>query len=286
MFSPKTLPVVVFVIFLTLRPASNAASPIEERSLSMLATALQEKNPDGRKEAVVALSLAANREHFLDLLESALDDKDVPVKLAVVASLSEIRTKRAIELLRKALAGSVPEVSFVAAKALWMLKDPAGKSALMAVVAREEKTSSGFITTQMRDTLRMMQTPKAMFIFALRQGIGFMPLPGLGEGIASLQGLLSDPGVSGRASAALLLGRDKDPAVRKALEEALLDKDWSVRAAAVHALALQNDPVVESEIAPLLDDKKEGVRLRAAAACLRLESIRAKRRKAAPAVKK
>ena len=37
-----------------------------------------------------------------------------------------------------------------------------------------------------------------MFLFAIKEGVGFAPVPGLGAGISSLQGILSDPGVSGR----------------------------------------------------------------------------------------
>lgn len=89
-----------------------------------------------------------------------------------------------------------------------------------------------------------------------------------------MQALLSDPSVSGRATAALLLEKEKDPQTLAALKDALQDKDWSVRAAAVHALVLRDQPQYEADIVPLLDDKTEAVRLRAAAGYLRLENIR------------
>jgi HEAT repeat protein len=113
-----------------------------------------------------------------------------------------------------------------------------------------------------------------MFMFALQQSANLAPVPGLGAGVSSLQGILSDPSVSGRATAALMLSTDRDPEVLVALEDALADKDWSVRAAAVHAIALRNDPGLESKLVPLFEDKKEAVRVRAAAGYLRLESIR------------
>lgn len=119
----------------------------------------------------------------------------------------------------------------------------------------------------------MMHTPRTTFMFALRLGVGFAPVPGLGEGIASMQSILTDSGVSGRASAALMLGNDKDPAVLDALKDALSDKDWSVRAAAVHSLSLRNDPALKNELKPLLEDDKEPVRMRAAAGYLRLSLI-------------
>jgi HEAT repeat protein len=179
--------------------------------------------------------------------------------------------------LQKALDSEVPEVSFAAAKALWTLGDPRGRETLISVLYGDEKTSSGFITKQKRQALRMLHTPKTMFLFAIRSGASFAPVPGVGAGISSLQGILSDPGVSGRAATALLLSTDKDPEVLHALQDALSDKDWSVRAAAVHAVALRNDPALESTLAPLLDDKKEAVRVRAAAGYLRLEAIQSMR---------
>jgi len=257
-----------------------------EECRDALDSALQDKNPDTRKEAVLALSLAGTGDPYASWLEGMLNDKDVEVRVATVASLVDLKTKRTIAALHKALKDDVPEVSFAAAKALWVLNDPEGKQALLAVVGGETRTSSRFITKQKRDAMRLMHTPKPMFLFAVRTGAGFAPVPGLGAGISSMQGLLSDPGVSGRATAALLLGKDKDKDTLNALKEALSDRDWSVRAAAVHSLALRNDPSLEEQIAPLIDDKKEAVRLRAAAAYSRLEMIKLKtavKRAAAPA---
>ena len=53
----------------------------------------------------------------------------------------------------------------------------------------------------------MMHTPRTALMFAARTGAAFAPIPGLGTGITSMQAILSDPEVSGRAAAALLLAR-------------------------------------------------------------------------------
>jgi HEAT repeat protein len=251
----------------------RAANNDNDRCNDLLRQALENRNPDTRKQAVVALSLAATRGPAFAKLEGMLQDKDVEVRLAAVASLAEVDTASARAALRKALDDDVPEVSFAAAKALWMLHDPAGEQALLAVLGRESKASSNFFSKQKRDALRMFHTPRVLFLFAARTGAGFAPVPGLGQGISSMQALLTDPGVSGRATAALLLGKDKSPATLDALKDALLDKDWPVRAAAVHSLALRNDPTLKKDLEPLLDDDKEAVRLRAAAGILRLSAI-------------
>jgi len=265
------------IVLATLAAGGQAPPSVhtsEEKASEIIQRALDDRNPDTRKQAAIALSLGGPRDPFLSHLEAMLKDKDVEVRLAAVSSLSDLKTKRTAEALKKALNDDVPEVSFAAAKALFAANDPAGKQALLSVLSGESKVASGFLNKQKRDALRMMHTPRTMLMFAVKTGVGFAPVPGLGEGISSMQGILSDPGVSGRALAALLLGKEKDKATLAALREALEDKDASVRAAAVHSLALRNDPSIERDLIPLLDDKKEPVRLRAAAGYIRLQLIR------------
>ena len=254
---------------------SQGRAATQAQCSELLRRGLEDKNPETRKQAVVALSLAASRGPLFTRMEEMLGDKDVEVRLAVVASLAEVKTKSATAALHKALDDEVPEISFTAAKALWARNDPAGRNALMAVLAGESKTTSGFLSKQKREALRMMHTPRTTFMFAVRQGARLAPVPGVGEGISSMQGILTDSGVPGRASAALLLSTDKGPGVLDALKDALSDKDWSVRAAAVHALSLRNDPALKKDLEPLLQDDKAAVRMRAAAGYLRLSAIQA-----------
>jgi HEAT repeat protein len=252
-----------------------ASAASDAQCSEILQRALDAKNPETRKQAVVALSLASGRGPLFDQLEGMLQDKDVDVRQAVVASLADVKTASATAALKKALEDEVPEVSFAAAKALWARRDPAGRDALLSVLQGESKTSSNFFSKQKRDALRMMHTPRTTFLFAVHQGVGFVPVPGLGEGIASMQGILASSGVPGRASAALLLGADKEPGTLEALKDALYDKDAAVRAAAVHSVSLRNDPALKKELEPMLEDDNGAVRLRAAAGYLRLSAIEA-----------
>jgi len=255
--------------------ASRGLAATDAQCTEILQHALDAKNPETRQQAVSALSLASGSGPLFDQLERMLQDKDVQVRQAVVASLADVRSERATEALKKALEDAVPEVSFAAAKALWARHDLAGRDALLAILAKESKTSSNFFSKQKREAMRMMHTPRTTLLFAAEQGIGFVPLPGLGEGVASMQGILASSGVPGRASAALLLGADRDPATIDALRDALSDKRPAVRAAAVHSISLRNDPALKKELEPLLQDDKEPVRLRAAAGYLRLSAIEA-----------
>jgi HEAT repeat protein len=228
-------------------------------------------NPDTRKQAVQALSIVAER--FVPLLQSMLDDKDVQVRLAAVESLADVRNRRSTAALRVALDDEVPEVSFAAAKALWTIADVGGKQELLAVLQGESKSASPVFSKEKRDAMRLMHIPQRIWMFAAQQGVGFVPIPYVGLGIASMHAILADPEVSGRAAAALLLGNDTDQATLDALKDALSDKAWTVRAAAVHSLALQNDLRFKDDLAPLLEDDNEAVQFSAAAGFLRLSAM-------------
>jgi len=159
--------------------AGRPVLPIDDRCNDLLRQALENKNPDARKQAVVALSQAATDEPAFGKLEEMLQGKDVEVRLAVVASLAEVKTAVARAALRQALDDDVPEVGFVAAKALWAIEDQAGEQALLAILGRQTKASSNYISKQRRDALRMLQTPRVLFLCAFRQGIGFVPVAAL-----------------------------------------------------------------------------------------------------------
>lgn len=251
-----------------------APVPDAERARQILDQSLHDKNPDTRRHTVQALGLIGPSEPYSSQLRAMLDDKDVEVRMATVATLVDIRDKDTVQALKKALADEVPEVSFAAAKALWTLNEPAGRDALVAVLSGDAKISSGYFTSRKRQALRMFQTPRTLFMFVVRQGIGMASVPGLGAGVSSLEGVISANGTSGRAATALLLSNDDDPMVFAALIDALNDEEWPVRAAAAHAIALRNDPSLAQNLVPLLEDENIAVRVRAAAAFLRLGMVR------------
>jgi HEAT repeat protein len=254
-----------------LSPADKARTHLHE--------ALEDSNPDTRKQAVQALGLIGPRQPYLGELIDKSEDKDVEVRIAAISSMVDIKSPEVIVPLRKALDDDVPEVSFAAAKALWALGDPAGREALLLVLEGEAKTSSSYLSDKARKSLRIFRTPTKLMIFILRKSVGSVGVPGLGRGVSSLEGMLIDGELSSRAGTALLLSGDKDPKVLAALRDGLNDKSWSVRAASAHAIALQNNPDFQADLVPLLDDKKESVRVRASAAYLRLELIRSEKTK-------
>ncbi len=253
--------------------AFGQAKPIDtlQRCRTILDDAAQDKNPDGRKGAAEALSLVGVKDNALVSLAPMLDDHDVPVRIAVVVTLGDFKDTRTIPLLKKALQDPVPEVDFAAAKVLYQLHDPDGVEFLLEVVSKESKASSGYITKEKRSALRMLHTPTQLFTTIAISAAGFAPVPGLGFGLSSAQGILSAPDSSARAASLLLIGASRDPALADAVESALTDKEWSVRAAAAHLIALHPFPQFRQELIPLLDDNKDAVRVRAAAAYIRLQ---------------
>jgi HEAT repeat protein len=253
--------------------AQGVAPSAGQTARDILKQAMADSNPEHRKLVAVSMSLAGPNTDATALLIPAIKDKDVQVSVAACASLGEMKEKKAIPALQEALDGEIPEVSFAAARALLEMGDPDGEAAILQVLAKHKKTSSGLITREKREATHMLNDHPGLIKYAAREGIGFAPIPGLGIGMASAHELIGNSGVSGRALAALLLARQKDEESLDALRDALGDSDWSVRSAAVHSLALRDRAEVLSDLAPLLDDKKPAVRFRAAAAYLRLENL-------------
>jgi HEAT repeat protein len=257
--------------------AFGQAKPADtiQRCQSILNDAVHDRNPDGRKDAAEALSLVGVKDNALESLAPMLDDHDVSVRIAVVVTLGDFTDDRTLTLplLKKALQDPVPEVDFAAAKVLYHLHDPDGVQFLLDVVSGESKASSGFLSKEKRSALRMLHTPTKLFIYIGIQAAGFAPVPGLGFGLSSAQGILSDPDSSARAASLLLIGSSRDPSLADAVGSALSDKEWSVRAAAAHLVAMHPFPGFREQLVPLLDDKKDAVRVRAAAAYLRLQHV-------------
>jgi HEAT repeat protein len=251
---------------------SNAsATDPAQIARNLLEDAIQDKNPDVRKHDAEAMSLMKTDDKIFHDLESMLNDRDVLVRIAVVTTLGGFKDEKAVPPLAKALRDPTPEVDFAAAKALFQMHDPKGKEFLLDVVSKQSKATSSYFTKQERDAQRLLHTPDKLFTTAAIGAVGLVPVPGVGLGVSSAQGILTDNDSSARAAALLLLGHETDSTTAAEVHDALTDKEWSVRAAAVHVIATHPYRGFRQDLVPLLDDKKDAVRLRAAAAYLVLE---------------
>jgi HEAT repeat protein len=266
------LPLCVSILVLShLVDAQTSGSSRSARARAVLKAGASDSDPDIRREVAVALSVVSRGDDATSLLKDLAKDKDAIVREAAVVSIGELKDPKLITSARDALDDDVPEVAFAAARALFELKQPQGKEFLVDVVEKEAKAKSGFVRAKLRDVTRRMKRPKSAILFVARQGIGFVPVPGLGEGFSALSSLVSDADFSARATALLVLASDKSPQVGALIEQAFTDQDWSMRAAAVQIATSRNERQWSGRLIPLFDDTNRRVRYRAAASYLRLE---------------
>ena len=247
----------------------------EDWANSSINDALHARNPETRQQAVESMSLLAEQKRFQSRLESMLQDKDVKVRISAIASMMSAPNERTVAVLKSALSDPAPEVSFAAARALFTLDDPAGKQALISVLQGASKSSAKLLTERKREAARMLHEPQKLTVFVATKSVWLVPVPGVGFAASSAEHALTDPRVPGRATTAMLLATDDDPAIPSLLATALRDKDAAVRIAAIQAVALRSDTGMQKEIRPLLEDKRQSVRVWAAACYLHLEQLKA-----------
>jgi HEAT repeat protein len=252
---------------------SQPASPDAELARAILKEGFDSRDYEVRMQAITAASMVGRNEALLARLADSLHDKNVDVRLATVHALADLHSPRTQAWLRRALQeDKTPEVSFAAAKLLAGLQDPAGTSALMEVYEGKRKTSSNILRKEERSTFDEFHSLPSAMTFVIGKGIGYVPVPGAGEGFTAITMLLKDPKVSDRANALLILCRIKNLESRNLLRKALQDDDWSVRAMAAQMIAHTAQTELRDSLPPLFKDNNHKVRFRAAGAYLHLLS--------------
>lgn len=255
-------------------PAQKAQPPSPQsatyQARAVLAAGAADSDPEVRREVAVAFSLNRSTDASFSTPQSLLADKDYLCREAAIHTVGQLGDRKLAGLVRPALEDEVPEVMFAAARALHQLGDPDGKKALIEIIDREQKAQSNFLRGKLRDVARRLKTPKSALLFATEQGIGFAPVPGLGEGYSALTAMLTDVDFSPRAAALMALASVRSADSRKMVDQAFSDEDWSMRAAAIQLMISWNDRAWRTRLVPLLADSNKKVRFRAAAVYLRL----------------
>jgi HEAT repeat protein len=270
MEGPRLKPVLLLVfLFIPAVPQTQDSTPLR-RARTVLEQGAADSDPNVRREVAVALGLPSRRESSTNLLAKLAADKDHLVREAALVSIGELRDPRLAKPAQDALEDEVPEVAFAAARTLFKLNQPAGKELLIDIVQREAQAKTGFVRAKLRDAARHMSRPKSAMLFVAQQGLGFVPVPGLGEGFSAMGSLVGDPDFSARATALIVLASDRSPDVRREIEQAFNDSDWSMRAAATQIAASRNERAWRFRMVPLFEDTNRRVRYRAAASFLRL----------------
>jgi HEAT repeat protein len=241
----------------------------EEKAWTRLEQGVHGGNPLKRAQAVSAMSVLHPEARVSALLESGLDDKDAGVREGACIVLGHVKARSSIPRLRAALNDKVNEVIFAAAKALYGMGDPAGRTVLEAILLRERSDASGFVAGSIRDMKLKIHDPEQLMLLGAQQGAGFLGPGAVGFSLAL--GLMKDRQASGQTVAALLLASDTSPESLDALRRALTEKNWTVRAAAARAVAIRDAANLYDDVAALLADKREAVEYSAAASLIRLK---------------
>jgi HEAT repeat protein len=273
----KSLLPAIFFAFLLLPAVPQTQNKTSESTPVRHARAVLEQgaadgDPDTRREVALALGMLPRRDPSVRLIQKLAADKDHLVREAALNSIGELHDPGLAKTALNALDDDIPEVAYSAARTLFQLHQPEGKQLLLDIVEKEAKAKTGFLRAKLRDVTRRMKRPKSAALFVVQQGVGFVPVPGLGEGFSALSSLVGDPDFSARATTLVILSSDKSPEVRAEIEEAFNDSDWSMRAAAIQIAASRYERPWRFRVIPLVEDTNRRVRYRAAACFLRLSS--------------
>jgi HEAT repeat protein len=161
-----------------------------------------------------------------------------------------------------------PSVALAAAHALDLMHDDSAYNVYYQILTGQRKAAKGLLASQ----TSFLKDPKKMAQLGFQEGIGFIPFAGIGWQAFKI--ISKDDSSPVRAAAAKVLTRDPDPATSQALTEAVGDDKWLVRTAAVEALAQRGDVAALEAIQPYMWDENEAVRYTAAAAVIRLTTIK------------
>jgi hypothetical protein len=240
----------------------------KEEAWQILNTACTGDKTSGRATAIRVLGLMPHNAKALKLAEKALNDDKPEVRSAAAVALGNMKAKTSIPKLREALDDNDPSVALAAAHSLELMHDDSAYEVYYEVLTGQRKAGRRLIASE----TSILKDPKKMAQLGFEEGIGFIPFAGIGW--RAIKTLTKDDSSPVRAAAAKVLAKDPDPAATKALVDAVGDKSWLVRAAALEALAKRGDPSVLDPVELSMSDEKDAVKYTAAAAVLRLMTIK------------
>lgn len=253
----------------------TSAARIEPEKLSAEAWKMLEEGAASEKvirrtDALSAAATIGPQPGVLELLETALHDKEPDVRQVAATACGELKSRSLIPVLKLALDDNSADVGFAAARALWEMGDRSGREMFIAVLAGERSSSK--ISDELTDARRRLRNPMALALIGAKEGAGALLGP-FSIGISVAEELAKDSSAQVRALSATLLGADDSPESLDELQKALAEKNWVVRAAAAKALGHCSQRSVIPKLQPLLKDDKESVRFMAAASIVRLSSL-------------
>jgi HEAT repeat protein len=240
-----------------------------DRGWLVLEAGLAQKNAAQRVAAVRVLGLIPDDAHAAELAEKGLKDKSSAVRVAAATSLGKMHATEADASLREALNDKNLPVVMAAAHALRLLNDPTCYDVYYEVFTGERKNNSGMIAQEMQ----VLHDPKQLAQMGFSEGIGYVPLAGIGW--EAFQMIMKDKKSGAAAKAALIsaLATDPEPRTGKLLLKVSNNPNWVLRVAALEAIDRRGDPALRSGIELRLSDSKHEVRFAAAATVIHLNDL-------------
>ncbi len=238
------------------------------------------KNTDTRLAAIVGLSLLGGQPRAEKLIEDAMHDADIDVRLAAIVAAGEMSQSGIPNgaprsdfstRLRDMLNDPDPKVAFTAASTLWKLNDPSGEDILMAVAEGERSGNYSFWKDSKHNANRTLHNPAALTKIAVQQSMVIL-VPPVGIGMGAYGYLKGTAGVSPQITSIMQIAREHTDPVKHALIEATQTSDAGARVAAAEALAKYRGDDVRTALRDLLTDSKDNVRFIANAAYIRVAS--------------
>lgn len=255
-------------------PNRVVVSP-EQQAWDILQKGAHAEKKHDRAAAVHAMGLIPNNARARRIAEGALKDDAPEVRASAAAALGDMRSRRSLSKLKAATDDKDPAVALAAAHSLLQLNVDAGYAVYYEILTGERKTGKGLLAEA-----AAYKDPKKLAEIGFEEGLGFIPFAGIGwKAVRTVKKKDASPA---RAAAAAVLAKDHDPETTKALVNAAGDKNWIVRAAALEALAKRGDPSVLGTVQLYLLDQEGEVKYTAAAATIRLITIKGSRAKKEP----
>jgi len=232
---------------------------------------VESKNPEKRKQALVAVGSIGLAPQSIQLLEyGLLNDEDTVVRQTAAATLAQMKARQSIPALQKALDDRSGEVAFQAAKSLWELGDRSSRDTLQEVLTGERKDATGLREGAIRDAKAKLHSPRALAKIGVKEASGALLGP-FSLGVTAAEDMMKDTGAPGRALAATLLGQDCDARGLQLLEWTLKeDGNAAVKAAAARALGQCGSADDIPKLEQYLSDGRDSVKYMAAAAIVKL----------------
>ncbi|WP_263417890.1 HEAT repeat domain-containing protein [Terriglobus albidus] len=253
----------------TPEPPKATPSQINTDAWNILNREASEKKTDTLVIVVAALGDLGGEPKAQKMLLEAIGSSDQDIRMAAIAAMGQTKNPMFVPTLRKLLDDPKPQIAFAAATTLWSMGDHSGQDLLVAVVEGDRKGNAGVLGGAIHQANKDLHSPTEL----AKMTAPFVLGP-FGIGIAAYNYLHKAGGDSPRVIATELIAQDKTLEVRKELVDALEDKDQEVRLTAARMLGDFQDPDLAENLIPMFLDSKPAVRITAAAAAIRLTSVR------------